>query len=332
MITGQPLALLGIVSPMRFSQMQAGMAAVVDEWVNVELVVRFGSSLGPVLFFKGFLKQQTLKYSRERPSQFPCPPGYIRTAEGLRAASDVPWVEGVPCESGFLAENPAKGAVLPESEPQQQQQQEQQQQQQQEQQQQADAAEPAPAAGAAAADAPSEAAGLLAAFGASEPALGRLAGCRADWVRGWMWETERPGNKIRDPVAFVIARLKARERPPRPMGAAEWAELHAPEPAAPDVSYEPEPAYVPQWAPAEVSAEAETLWRTCVGELQLQVTPDVFETYLHPLRPGQYSGGTLDLHAPNEWVGQWLDLRLRRPVERSLAAISGEPVKINVRH
>jgi len=108
---------------------------------------------------------------------------------------------------------------------QQQQQQQQQEQQQQQQQQRAD--ETAPAEAEAAAGAVSEAAGLLAAFGVSDPSLTRLAGCNPDWVRGWMWETERPGNGIRDPVAFVIARLKARERPPRPLSAADWDELHA---------------------------------------------------------------------------------------------------------
>jgi hypothetical protein len=239
MITGQPLALLGIVSPMRFSEMQAGMTAAVEEWVAVGLVVRFASPVGPVLFFKGFLKQQTLKYSRERPSQFPCPPGYVRTAEGLKQATDLAWVEATepaarPAEqpmvpdSGFLPKNPAKGAVLPESEAQQQQQQQQQQQEQQEQQQQQQRhGEPAQAAAAAAV---SEAAGLLAAFGASEPSLTRLAGCNPDWVRGWMLETERPGNGIRDPVAFVIARLKARERPPHVLSAAEWVSLHDEDP------------------------------------------------------------------------------------------------------
>ena len=145
-----------------------------------------------------------------------------------------------------------------------------------------------------------------------------------------MWETERSGNKIRDPVAFVIARLKARERPPRVIGAAEWAEMHAPAPALPDVRYEPEPAYALEWAPAEASAEANRLWRTCVGELQLQVVPDTFERYIQPLRPGEYSGGTLELHAPNKFVSEWLDQRLRRPIERNLRSICGEPVTINV--
>ena len=210
MITGEPLALLGIISPMRFSEVHAHMPALVDEWCNVGLVLRFASPQGPVLFFKGFLKQQTLKYSRERASQFPTPPGYIRTPDGLKAATSVAWIEGRPADSGFLPENPAKGAVLPDLPVQQQQQQQQQ-----------SAPEPA-----AAADQP-EAVLLLAGWGVGEPSLSRLAQSDPCWIRGWMWEAEQAGDRIRDRVAFLVARLKAGERPPRVLTAPQWDDLHA---------------------------------------------------------------------------------------------------------
>ena len=48
-----------------------------------ELVIRYQTSVGMVLFFTGFAKQQKLQYDREAPSQYPPPPGYLRTAKGL---------------------------------------------------------------------------------------------------------------------------------------------------------------------------------------------------------------------------------------------------------
>lgn len=243
MITGEPMGLLGIVSPMRFSEVHAAMAGLVEEWVQVGLVLRFVSSVGPVLFFKGFLKQQSLKYSRERPSQFPCPPGYMRTAEGLKAASEVPWAVSVeeifelheaaqqapsavsPVESGktgtfagFLPENPD---FCPQQQQEQQQQQQQQQEQQQEQQQ--------DGPGEAAAAGPfSDCRLLLVDFGVSEPSLGRILAKRqgADHVRGWLVEatqaSQRRRKPIDDPVAFAVARLLSGDPPARLVSAEEY--------------------------------------------------------------------------------------------------------------
>lgn len=212
MITGEPLALLGIVSPMRFSEVHAAMAGLVEEWAEVGLVLRFQSPVGAVLFFKGFLKQQSLKYSRERPSQFPCPPGYVRTADGLKPASDVPWIEAVPAaspvESGFLAKNPAKGPVLPESAPQQQQQQQQQREQQQQCEQQQQQDEPGAAAAA------------LEAFGIEGAVLAELAGCPEEHVRGWIAYAQTQ-ERLKNPRGYVIKRLRSREPPPALPAAAE---------------------------------------------------------------------------------------------------------------
>jgi hypothetical protein len=212
MITGQPMALLGIVSPMRFSELQAGMAAVVDEWVETGLVVRFVCSLGPVLFFKGFPKQQVLRYDRERPSQFPCPPGYIRTGAGLKPATDVPWLEDSG-DSGYYPKNPAKVPVFTESAVQQQQQQQQQEQQEQQQQQQGHEAASAPESPAAAA---------LVEFGIAGSVLAELADCPEEHVLGWI-AYARTQDKLRNPRGYVIKRLRSGEHPPALPAAAEEA-------------------------------------------------------------------------------------------------------------
>ncbi len=210
MITGEPMALLGIVSPMRFSEVHASMPALVDEWVQVGLVLRFASAVGPVLFFKGFLKQQSLKYTRERPSQFPCPPGYMRTADGLKAATDMPWIEAPvavpvvsPVESGFLAKNPAKEPVLQESGAQQQQQQQQQREQQQEEKQQQQQQGDEPGAAAAA----------LKDFWITGNVLDELAGCQEEDVLGWIAYAETQPRLV-NPRGYVIKRLRSREPPP----------------------------------------------------------------------------------------------------------------------
>lgn len=56
----------------------------IEEWVAIGLVTYYQSSEGPVLWFKGFAKNQTgLRYDREMPSKFPPPPGYKHTKSGM---------------------------------------------------------------------------------------------------------------------------------------------------------------------------------------------------------------------------------------------------------
>lgn len=342
LITGDPVRLLALIAPLRFSVLVGHIAALVDEWVTVKLVIRYQSPDGPVLWFKGFSKNQVLRYERERPSPFPPPPGHIRTDAGLQRVTALLWhtdTAPTPDESGLIPTTPDSSGLIPttpDSGPQAEEQAESE----------AEAeikaaagslmqpdSPPPPAPTAAADPPPSEAARLLADFGVSEPSLSRLAGCPPDHVRGWMHEAIRAGHRIRDPVAFVIARLKARQRPPRAITAAEWLDLYPPPDTAPDLPDPPaapdEPAAPPIIA-LPVDPEAASLWRTCVGELQLQVTPDIFEMYLFPLRPCALENGILRLHAPNPLAADWVSIRLRRPIERNLAAIHGQPVAIEV--
>ena len=70
-------------------------------------------------------------------------------------------------------------------------------------------------------------------------------------------------------------------------------------------------------------------WKQAVGELQLQVTPDIFEMYLQPLRLVEGPGCTV--LAPNQFVKDWLDMRLGRAVTKTLRHIIGEPVELTVK-
>lgn len=200
--TTDPLALLGIISPMRFSELQANMPAIIDEWVTVGLVIRYETRDGSAIWFKGFAKQQSLRYHRERPSQYPPPPGMLRSDTGIVNATAIPWTE----TPEHNAATPANQAILPDiipnipdSPPQQQQQHKQQQQQQK--------PAPDPAAAAAAQE-------MLQEFGIVEaPQLAELSRHPPEHIAGWIAYT-RTQPKLNNPIGYLIRQLRTGKPPP----------------------------------------------------------------------------------------------------------------------
>lgn len=69
-------------------------------------------------------------------------------------------------------------------------------------------------------------------------------------------------------------------------------------------------------------------WQAALGELQLQVTPDVFEMYLQPTRFLAYEDGTFLIIVPNGFVKDWLDLRLNRAVKKTLRHIVNREIEV----
>ena len=69
-------------------------------------------------------------------------------------------------------------------------------------------------------------------------------------------------------------------------------------------------------------------WQAAVGELQLQVTPDIFEMYLQPTRFLAYEDGTFLIVVPNGFVKDWLDMRLNRVVKKTLRHIVNREVEL----
>ena len=69
-------------------------------------------------------------------------------------------------------------------------------------------------------------------------------------------------------------------------------------------------------------------WQAALGELQLQVTADIYEMYLHPTRFMAYEDGTFLIAVPNGFVKDWLDLRLNRIVKKTLRHIVHREVEI----
>lgn len=203
--TGDPHGLLGMISPLRFSQLQGKIAGCIDEWVARELVVRYQTQIGLVLLFTGFAKQQKLQYEREAPSQYAPPPGYLRTAKGLMKATEVPWTS----DSRVLAKNPESEAKMLESglQAEVQEQEQVQVQDQQQVQQQGD-----PAA-AAAGEEEAEVRQLLTDLGVTEKVIGELAGCPLGLVEAWI-DYSATQERLKSRVGYVIARLRTGEMPP----------------------------------------------------------------------------------------------------------------------
>jgi len=74
LIEGDTDILFGTVCPKR-RQFIDRMGEFIQEWVHVGLVASYDSDNGPVLWFKGFAKNQLgIRYDRETPSKFPPPP------------------------------------------------------------------------------------------------------------------------------------------------------------------------------------------------------------------------------------------------------------------
>lgn len=69
-------------------------------------------------------------------------------------------------------------------------------------------------------------------------------------------------------------------------------------------------------------------WQAALGELQLQVTPDIYEMYLHPTRFMAYEDGAFLIAVPNGFVKDWLDVRLNRVVKNTLRHIAQREVEI----
>lgn len=63
---------------------------LIQEWLTCGLAVAYETDDTRVLWFQGFRKNQTLAYNKEGASQFPPPPGYHRTKDGLMEDAPLP--------------------------------------------------------------------------------------------------------------------------------------------------------------------------------------------------------------------------------------------------
>ena len=75
-------------------------------------------------------------------------------------------------------------------------------------------------------------------------------------------------------------------------------------------------------------ANAKDVWRTALGELELQVTKPYFETYLKSTSGMSLEGDRFAVAAPNSFVTEWLRLKMKPRVEETLAGLLGRSVAV----
>ena len=108
LIIGEALPHLGTVLPLR-PDFFPRYEQLIAELIDCEIVTRYQTKKGRVLFFPGFRKNQTFSYTREGASIFDPPPGYIRTPSGIEpdkhATGSVVTQELLPTDSGVTPDH-----------------------------------------------------------------------------------------------------------------------------------------------------------------------------------------------------------------------------------
>jgi len=70
------------------------------------------------------------------------------------------------------------------------------------------------------------------------------------------------------------------------------------------------------------------IWQAALGELQLQMTRQTFNTWLKPTRAISREGNVLTVGVENGYVKEWLSNRLSATIQRTLASIVGSTVEV----
>jgi hypothetical protein len=83
LVKGHPAVLSGMAVPLH-SDLRDKAGGLIGEWMAHGFAIRYEWMDGSVLFFPDFRRDnQHLKYEREQPSEFPPPPGFHRSPQGL---------------------------------------------------------------------------------------------------------------------------------------------------------------------------------------------------------------------------------------------------------
>lgn len=84
LLTGDADLLLSDLAPLRRTDIDLKMRAIIQEWTTQGLFVAYGDVDDPVLFCPDFRKHnRDMEYTKEGASTFPPPPGYFRSKHGL---------------------------------------------------------------------------------------------------------------------------------------------------------------------------------------------------------------------------------------------------------
>jgi chromosomal replication initiator protein len=72
----------------------------------------------------------------------------------------------------------------------------------------------------------------------------------------------------------------------------------------------------------------QTLWQSCLKQLEKELPAQQFNTWIRPLAAGPDAPGTLELRAPNRFVLQWVKDRFLGRIETMLATQGGQSVRV----
>lgn len=78
----------------------------------------------------------------------------------------------------------------------------------------------------------------------------------------------------------------------------------------------------------DVQIDPQGVWEAALAELKHQMTKATFNSWLAPTRALPGENGALVVGVPTQFALEWLDNRLRKTVERTVAGLVGEPVEV----
>ena len=70
------------------------------------------------------------------------------------------------------------------------------------------------------------------------------------------------------------------------------------------------------------------VWQATLGELQLQMARETFNTWLKPTQAAELNNGTLTVRVPDGYVQEWLSSRLLNTIERTVASVAGRELEV----
>ncbi len=73
---------------------------------------------------------------------------------------------------------------------------------------------------------------------------------------------------------------------------------------------------------------AKDIWEAALGEIEMEVSRPNFETWLKDTRGISYENESFTIAAPNTFIAEWLENRLRSLIKKTLATIIGRKVNV----
>src|SRR5512145_503002 len=74
---------------------------------------------------------------------------------------------------------------------------------------------------------------------------------------------------------------------------------------------------------------AEQAWQSVLGQLQMEMPPASFDTWVRDTRPVSYQDGMLTIGVRNAYARDWLESRLASTVSRLLVGIMNASIAVN---